>query len=357
MSASLTDFETGLLLGLWQASLAMAALSVAVMLALVARRYYENYRAGQRGRRRAVLERVIWGAMASPVPPSLESLPMLGRYDAMLVCDLALDILRPLRGEEPARIVRLLEVWPIRSHVRDMLKRGHRNARVRMLTLLAHFDDDETLVLLKEWIGAADFYVQLAALRSLAERQAIEALPDILRHLARTERQNATMLADVLRRFGEPALDMLTELTAEATQPEVRLAAIAALQAIGSLQASPALVRLASDPLADVRAAAICALARLGDMEGEKVILHALSDREESVRVQAAKAAGRLQLRAAAPLLAAALADPSWWVRYRAAEALYGMGAIGRSFLEARSKEPDRAGHVAAQVLAEKEAA
>jgi hypothetical protein len=353
-----TDFEIALLLGLWASSLWMAMAALAVAFALIVRRSYENAQDRRQRQRRAELERVFWSALGASIPVTAESLPALRRGDILLICDLGLDMLRPLRGEDAARIVRLLEAWPIRAHIKRMLKKGRRGARIRMLTLLAHFSDQETLAFLREWAGAVDFYVQLAALRSLAARQAVEALPEILAHLARAKRQNITMLADVLRRFGEPALEMLTALAADRqAQPEVRLAAIRALDAIGALEAVPALIKLAADPLTDIRAESIAALGQLGDPAAEAAVCHALSDREEAVRVRAARAAGRLHLRSAAPLLAALLSDGSWWVRFRSAEALYEMGAIGQSFLQTRSKEADQAAHIAAELLSEMEVA
>jgi HEAT repeat protein len=98
-------------------------------------------------------------------------------------------------------------------------------------------------------------------------------------------------------------------------------------------------------------------LGHLNDVRAEAAVLRGLGDTEQAVRVHAAKAAGRLHLQSATPALAALLTDPNWWVRYRAAEALHSMGTIGQTFLKARSKERDDAGAIAAQVLAEKEAA
>jgi len=354
---SLASFEEPLLQSLWRASLILAAGALLIGLMLVARRHYENYRDRKREIRRTELERVFWGALGAAIRISPECLPTIQRDDVMLICDLALNILRPLRGEEAERIITLVEVWPVRAHVKQVLARGRRSERIRMLTLLSRFDDAESLATLEQWMSNDDFYVQLAALRSLAARNATHALPKILENLVFSKRQNTTMLADVLRRFGEPALKMLASLASGVAQPEIRLAAIKALEAIGSLQAVPALIKLAADPLVDIRAQAVAALGHLNDVRAEQCVIAALHDQDEAVRVRAAKAAGRLQLRMASPVLAAMLADPSWWVRYRAAEALYQMGTIGQSFLQTRSKEADQAAHMAAQLLGEKEAA
>ncbi|MDX2028868.1 MAG: HEAT repeat domain-containing protein [Alphaproteobacteria bacterium] len=356
-SDSLSGFETVLLRNLWHASLVLALMALGVAILLFLRRIYENHRNAKRKNRRGELERVFWGAMAAAQPLLPSTLPRLNRDDAMLVCDLALDILRPLRGEEANRVIRLLQSWPLRSYARQTLAQGRRGQKIRMLSLLAHFDDGESLHLLQQHISDRDFYVQLAALRSLAGRNAVEAMPAILEELSRAKRQNSAMLADVLGRFGEPALPMLTALAASQAQMEVRLAAITAMTSIGSLDAVPGLVELASDSLPDIRAQAIRALAGFGDIRAEPVVLQALNDSEDYVRTQAAGAAGRLQIYAAAPMLAVLLSDPVWWVRYRSAEALYRMGVIGQALLRAHSTEHDRAGETAAQMLAEKEAA
>jgi len=352
-----TVSETIFLQCLWQISWVLAVTSMAIAGGLVLWRFLEDHRNQRLKVRRVELERMIWGVLSTPVQISQTSMPSLKQDDIMLICDVALDILRPLRGEESARIVKLLESWPIGSYVKRTLERGRRGQRIRMLSLLAHFDDEGSLALLKQSIGAKDFYVQLAALRSLAARNANECLPDILVHLARSKRQNPTMLADVLRRFGEPALPMLSSLASKAVQPEIRLAAIRALDAIGSLEAVSPLVTLAADASPEIRAAAVNALGHLGDLRAEPIVIAALGDMDDGVRVQAARAAGRLHLQSATPILAHLLSDAFWWVRYRAAEALYSMGTIGQTFLQMRSKEVDRAGHAAAQLLAEKEAA
>lgn len=356
-SDSLTAFEATLLGGLWHASLLLAGLALTVAALLVLRRLYDSEHDKNLAKRRAELERVFWGAMAAAQPLLPSALPRLGREDALLVCDLALDILRPLRGEEAARIIRLLQSWPLRSHARRLLRHGRRGQKIRMLALLAHFDDDESLDLLKQHIDDRDFYVQLAALRSLAARQAVDALPAILDELTRSQRQNTPMLADVLGRFGEPALGMLAALAQGDALPGIRLAAIVAMSGIASLEAVPSLLALAADPLPDIRAQALQVLGKLGDRRAEPAIMNALNDAENMVRIQAARAAGRLQIYAAAPMLAVLMSDPGWWVRYRAAEALYRMGTIGQALLRAHSLEKDRAGETAGQILAEQEAA
>jgi hypothetical protein len=356
MPPSLIDTSGDLLWELWELSLILATAAVATAFILVGRRAYEAIRDRKRDARRKELEAIIWGVLQGPAEVRTEAPPALRRGDGAILCDLALNLLRPLRGAEADRIVKLLEIWGIQVPIRSILRHGSRGQRIRMLTLLAHFEDHESLDILKQWIGNSDLYIQLAALRSLAVRSAVEALPEILKHLIRAKRHNMAMLADVLERFGEPAIGVLVPLAGEAAQLDVRLASITALGAIGSLDTVPALIALAYDPVADIRAQSIAALGRIGDTRAEAAIVAALKDPESIVRLQAAQAAGKLQMEDTMSTLIDLLGEESWWVRYRSAEALYRMGGAGPALLRSAAQVDTRGGAIAAQVLSELEA-
>ena len=355
MPALPLDIDANLLWHLWQASVALATAALSIALILVLRRFQQEARLGRRRIRRKQLEAVIWGVLHNPTEAQLKRAPTLKRSDGPILCDLALDLLRPMRGEDADIIVRLLESWGARWAIKSILSHGNRGQRIRMLTLLAHYNDLETLTWLKRWIKSSDLYIQLAALRSLAARSAIETLPDILKQLARAKSHNIAMLADVLERFGEPAVGVLMPLASDAAQLDVRLAAITALGAIGSLETVPALIALTTDTDGDIRAQAVNALGRIGDDRAAAAITGALKDPQDAVRLQAAHAAGKLQLKDATPSLIDLLADGFWWVRYRAAEALYRMGEAGPVLLRSASLEDGRTGQIASQVLAELE--
>src|SRR5690606_5901853 len=98
--------------------------------------------------------------------------------------------------------------------------------------------------------------------RGVAERGDVAHLPEVVRALTDSRETNVPMLADILRRFGEPAVPFLVELARNATVPPVRMAAVTALGHIGSLRAFDGLVGLVADPEPALRVRALESLAR-----------------------------------------------------------------------------------------------
>jgi hypothetical protein len=74
----------------------------------------------------------------------------------------------------------------------------------------------------------------------------------------------------------------------------MRLAAVGALQEIGSKQAIPSLLTKLDDPNVDVRSTVIDALGQMADFDTVPQLLPFLSDRNENVKVSAASALMRL---------------------------------------------------------------
>ena len=357
MSASHSASETGLLNAIIYMSLILAAMSLCVIFFLFLKRRAQEKKWSHKARRREFLDRTLRGVLAAPMEPSAASVPGLLKGDEDIVLDMAVDMLRVIRGKDVARIIALLDIWNIREYLRATLMRGGRGRRIRIVTLLAHCQDSESLDLLLEQTATEDPYVQLAALRGVADRKAVDHLSRIVGHLPYSRQRNTLMLADILQRFGEPAVPVLNKLALEPGMPQVRLAAIHSLGAIGSIDAVDALLKLASDTDAELRAQTLAALGRIGDMRAQRHILRGLEDPVDEVRAQSAWAAGLMNLREAMPVLLARLGDSHWGTRYRAAEALFQMGPPGVAMLHAATRTQGSGGEMAVQYLAEKAAA
>lgn len=364
MSPAGTDLA---LLWVWRISLVLAGAALAIALGLACRRWFEERVRGRRRVRKEAIGRLVQALLASPVAPTAGTVPSLEPGDEPALFSVALDILRVTRGRDAERVLQLLEIWNLRPWLERALSHGRRNRQIRVLTLLSHFRDAASLRLLLDHVWSPAIYVQLAALRGVAERGDVRHLPEVVRALTASRATNVPMLADILRRFGEPAVPFLVDLARDATVPQVRMAAVTALGHIGALQAFDGLAGLAGDPDPAVRVRALESLARLGDPRASAVVGECLSDSVPRVRAAAAHAAGLLGLRAWLLRLAEALEDGDWNVRYRAAEALYELGAPGQAVLRAAAAMAsagdggETPGHVAAvmaaELLAEKDGA
>ncbi len=337
---------------IWRASLVLAGASLVIIAGLILRRGIDHrIRQRQKGRHEFI-SRVLLAAIAASAGPFAATLPRLEKSDYPVVVQVALDLLRAIKGQDVVRIVQVLAAWEVMPHLRRMLEHGSHSDKIRALTLLSHFEDEESLDYLCRYAEDVDPYVQLAALHGLAERQAMDQLPHILAQLAYSDRQNTMLLADVLQRFGDTAAPMLVALASGQAPQEVREASLIALGTIRSLGSVKPLIAIAeSDPLPDIRAQAISALGRIGDIRAGKVVIRALDEPEYIIRLHATQAAGKLRLNDALPHLAALLSDSAWWVRYRAAEALLRLNAS--SLLKHKATQHDTAGEVARMMLAE----
>jgi hypothetical protein len=353
MPVSASGFELQALQFIWQSALVLALAALMMPLGLMLKRKYEEWRNLRRSARRDKLSGFIMASLRSPMDTALKNLPAPEPGDELIIMNIALDLLRVMRGSDGERVITILKSWNMFPYLRQLSERGSRGRRIQAITLLGHFNDTESLVVLIGHAGAKEMYVQLAALRCLAERGATQYIGRIIEQLHRTRRTNVLMLADVLGRFGETAVPSLIKLLHSNTSRDVRVAAIMAVDRIGSLETIEPLLQVLHDPAPQVRAQAAGTLGRLGDMRAGPALTHCLVDADRDVRLQAAIALGNLSYTQAMPYLAKALGDREWWVRFRAAQALYKLGNNGVAMLKALSRSEGETGILAAQVLGE----
>lgn len=335
---------------LWSCSLVFTAITLIVLAILVLKRWRKEYDLPRLIQHRTQLSEIFHAALSLSVPLTEDDLPKLRRRDRALACDIALDILRAVRGHDAIQVVSVLEAWRIRPYIEKILHKGNRSKSVRALTLYAHFNDENSLQLLLIHAASQDIYVQLAALRGLAARNAIDHLPAILNCLLYSQQKNILMLADILQRFGEPAIPLLLELATSEAALEARIAAVKALATIGSLTIIEPLLILATshEPLMRIEVLAACG--KLGSPQAEMITLKLLRDNSAKVRAQAAQTAGMLMLYEALPMLTALLNDEAWWVRCCAAESLYQLGTSGIAILHSLQTHNE----LATQILSER---
>lgn len=352
MWASVTGSEEIALRLMWQVSIALALLSFLVLGVLIACRLFSAHRQANAARRRAELEKRFYAALYAPLTPDATAPIRLDKADAAILCHIALDILRSVRGEDSVRILSLLKAWGAWPHLVRMLNDGRRGVRIQALTLLA-YDSGSDDVLLR-YTQEKDPYISLAALRGLAAHHGTAHIGIVIHALSHTEGANTLMLADILRLFGDDAAKPLAQLTAGDAHRSVRLAAVMALGMIRTLEGVDTLLPLLNDQDAEIRARAAESLGRMGDIRAASDLRFALSDANAPVRLHAAQALGVLGDTTALERLAAMLNDSDWWVSFRAAEAIAQLGDKGKSLLRAIAAREDNAGKMAASVLAEK---
>ena len=358
------EFEQFLLTWIWRTSLGMSVLACCFLYMLILRRHHSAKQQAAGELRRGELVEIFHAALRSPVQLDSVDLPVLQGGDERIVVSIALDTMRAIQGNTSARIVTLLRVWGLGSYLEKAVTDGSRGASIQALTLMAHFDDDGTLHHLVTQARSKDPYIQLAALRGLANRAQGQLVFDSIVRLRDSNQTNMLMLADVLKKFGDPAVPALHVL-AEGAQDKTaftgtkrenqsaRVAAIMALGAIGNSVSVPFLIPFLDDPDAEIRSRTVAALGDFGDPAAGNKIASLMNDTETGVRVQSAKALGKIRADSTLPKLVEGLQDQAWWVRFRSAQAIFGFGDRGIVLLRVAASGDDVAAGIALQVLAE----
>jgi HEAT repeat protein len=337
---------------LWYASLALVAVSIAVMLLLVLRRVVrqrlDRHSEALRAEASATLLAYLEGkATTADILHSAG-----GRIG--IVTDLVFQMRELVRGQDAARLVEAARGLGGFEQAAKRLRSRNPAVRAEAVRRLAMYGT-EAAPLLGELLGDRNAGVRIAAaieLTILDRAPSIAILADALR------------LGDVAysedhRRIFRPAAaadpaQAVTLLEDQWTPEAVRLLLLDGLAQAGALQALPALCAEVQHGSPAVRAEALRALATLGHPAAAPVVLDALHDPHWWVRAQAANAVRRIGIVEATATLGDLLDDEQWWVRFRAAEALCTLGSEGQEALKEAGERPGPKAQVVQLVMAER---
>ncbi|HEY8566902.1 MAG TPA: HEAT repeat domain-containing protein [Beijerinckiaceae bacterium] len=322
-----------MLKAIWTVSLALAALSLAVMgFLVIARGFSESRRAKVAARRDALLASVI-GWMAGET--SDEHVTGELARDLDLSIDLLGELFEMVRGVEQGRLAGLAESAGVAGHLRAGLSRRSVAERLTAAETLAWFTSPETVAALDRALADPDPEVALAAASSLAQIGADRPVRQLLG--PRFDRSDPSRrLEMVIARVARRRPGELAELALDAARTSrLRIAALDALAQAGAPEGIIAAETLAAqDPSVDIRVACARVLGLLGHPGVAPTLAALIGDAHWAVRAKAVESAGRLALTELAESIVALLSDENWWVRHRAAEAIERLREAGLATLK-----------------------
>ncbi len=357
MSALLSDFEHTLLAVVWMASAGFAALSTFMLLTLALRRAFRDRMRRQEKAKMAQFDALLSALVRQRIAPRGDMLPHIDAGDVAALVNVLLNYLRNLSGADADLVIDAIDLWDIESLLVQEAKHGHRGRRIEALAVLSYLRSETSLASLVKALRSEDDYVQLAAIRCIARRGAIEYLPHIIDAINQERERNRTILAEVLQRFGAASAPYLEKLTDEAASDSVLIAALEALAMIAPEHVQVNMKALMAHSAPRVRAAAVRLAGVSAVSSPIDVIALGLEDQEALVRIRAAVAAGNAGRQDLLPALRRTLADPVWWVRFRACQAMLNLGAAGRAVLRTVAAKSGDEAILAADILSEAERA
>ncbi|TPN83141.1 HEAT repeat domain-containing protein [Mesorhizobium sp. CU2] len=342
---------------IWDLSILLSALSLVIMLFLIARRVVQEHRDSAAADQRRQLLTALIAFTESRDKEALKA-AVLG-VPAGVAINAGFEFISLLRGEERDDVLVAFIECGLPTLVGKQLERGNVADRIHATEMLAALGSEEAWGRL---LAALDHdrsrEVRIAAAIALCDLGSLPLLGVALDKIG-VAGQRSRRLIELFRRFPRSRFN---ELAVHASRvdavPFVRAAAIDALARAGGFGFSDFFAGLTGDASPEVVAAALRALGHTGHPEAPAILARAMENEDWDVRAAAAESAGRLSLPELAAPLSRLMDDEMWAVRYAAANALLSSGQPGELLLrEIAASEVSRSQRTASLILAEGPAA
>ncbi|TGP56946.1 HEAT repeat domain-containing protein [bacterium M00.F.Ca.ET.230.01.1.1] len=342
---------------IWNLSILLSALSLLIMLFLIARRVLQERRDKVAADQRRQLLTALIAFTENRDREALKAV-MLG-VPASVAINAGFEFVSLLRGEERNEVLVAFHECGLPALVGRLLERGNVAERIHAAEMLAALgSEDATASLLSALDHDHSRDVRIAAAIALCDLGSLPLLGTALDKIG-VAGQRSRRLIDLFRRFPRSRFNELAVHASRADAvPFVRAAAIDALARTGGFGFADFFAGLARNDSPEVAAAALRALGLTGHGAAPAILAVAMTNADWDVRTAAADAAGRLGLSELAAPLSLLMDDEFWTVRYAAANALRALGQPGERLLrEMAGSEVSRSQRTASLVLAEGPAA
>ena len=338
---------------IWDLSILLSALSLVIMLFLIARRVLQE----RRGRAQIDQRRQLHTALiAFTENRDREALKVvLLAVPAGVAINAGFEFISLLRGEEYDDVLAAFDECGLPALVGKQLENGNSAERMHAAEMLAALRSENAVAsLLSALDRDRSREVRIAAAIALCDLGSLPPL-DIALGKVGVAGQRSRRLIELFRRFPRSRFN---ELAVHASRvdavPFIRAAAIDALALAGGFGFADFFAGLAGDASPEVAAAALRALGLTGHAKAPVILARGMENEDWDVRAAAAESAGRLGLPELAMPLSRLMDDEMWTVRYAAANALRSFGQSGDRLLrEIAASEVSRSQRTASLILAE----
>ncbi|MGX5831734.1 HEAT repeat domain-containing protein [Mesorhizobium sp. 43Arga] len=342
---------------IWDLSILLSALSLVIMLFLIARRVLQE----RRGRAQIDQRRQLHTALiAFTENRDREALKVVVlAVPAGVAINAGFEFISLLRGEEYDDVLAAFNECGLPALVGKQLEKGNSAERMHAAEMLAALRSENAVAsLLSALDGDRSREVRIAAAIALCDLGSLPPLGIALGKVG-VAGQRSRRLIELFRRFPPARFEELRDHAARTDAvPFIRAAAIDALAHAAGFHFADFFARATGDQSPEVAAAALRALGLTGHAEAPAILASAMANGDWDVRAAAADAAGRLGLAGLAAPLSALMDDEAWTVRYAAANALRSFGQPGERLLsDIAASEVSRSQRTASLILAEGPAA
>lgn len=313
--------------------LVMAGMVVVMLLAILVGRTARDERRRRDLALRPGLEQAVGTYLVderSEPPP-----PPGSRAARRVLLAIGIEGLTELRGEERARLTRLLEETGIVTATAKELRSRRRLTRRLAAQALAQIESPEAVDALVKGLSDRDLDVRAACALALAELGDPRHVHDLTRTIVEVAESRPGAVAEVLLAIGSTDPGSLALVLEATDSPRIRRLVTAVAGALRLMEYAPAIRHELSSDDGELAAAAAQAAGSIGDLLALDALIVLARDkaRPEHVRAAAATALGRLGDERAVPTLEALLCSDRWILQRVAAHALGTLGPRGEDVL------------------------
>jgi len=334
--------------------LVVFALNALLLLALIGGKAIHRRVTNAAERRRSAYIAVLSRHLTLP-DEDVKLGPRVARDPAFL--DALIDVRNSVIGPEADALGNLVDRFGITAEAARQLEKGYLlTTRLRAAVALAELADQSSAPVLMDHLSDRNPVIRIQCARGLGRIGWTPAIDAIVERFRDETPWVRSRFADTLVRFGRTAtwpLVAYVKIT-HRFETEGPVTAIRTLATIGDDQAVKPLIEIlaeATDP--EIRIAAIEGLGLLAGPLAIRPLRLSAHDEDWRIRAKAVTALGEIGDPAAGPALALALTDENWWVRRNSAAALADLSDGLMYLYEALESEDAFARDAASEALAD----
>ena len=342
---------------LWNSSIILSVLSIAIFTILVVFRVFTEKNEFKYQRRYRELEKMLLIHMTLPLK-DLSKTFVKSPYDLAILCDISQKLLQSLKGNSWSELYSFVKETGLEEVIIKGSMSNNLKTQVAAIRLMGYLPDNKKFlnILHEKLSSSQDIRIIYACAESLASLSKEEGFLNIIEVFNKYEEISPLIIYDIIDKFN--ANDIFTQLkkiiNSESYNQNIRIACIYCLSDIKDERAIKLFEKLHNHRDSRISSASYNAMARM-DMEVPyKIIKYGSMSENWRIRLHTVNCARHSNNLPSEELLTL-LSDENWIISSKAAEVLISFGDAGVRILKTISTQQATIGKRAALFLNEYE--
>ncbi|WP_066014233.1 HEAT repeat domain-containing protein [Endozoicomonas atrinae] len=341
---------------IWYTGLALATISLAMMVIEIMVRFYRHKIEVKQQYRRKTLSQWLSTYLFSPLETVDKKTLSLRQSDNWLLVEIADELFRSLKGGSAEKLTLVLEELGVYAYLSDFLDGNNAEKRMKAIQILYHSSRLSDAWLFQIMINYTEpERLRFLAMRVLLKKDACYVIP-VIDTLEKNRNISWLLVADILRNTDSAGIEDLLKAAVHIRMPTaIRIGAMHALQELRAPIEIGYFHSMLQEKDERIRYHMLLIMKTVCPAIDNLILQEALADDSVRVRRMAAELSETQKQPELINALYTGLNDEDWLVTYHCACALYQLGDAGHRVLDLAVSREGRAGEIAKSVLLEQQ--